>query len=174
MTSFTRIQQWLQEGVSLPLPPLDETGLSRAVLNNTLILHILADPNPAPDNADSLFLYVPVARTELITKQNMESVLYFVGTQNMMSALPAGFRLGLDKSSGFFWLCARFDTAHMTQIQFDETLKTCLERAEKLYTQLGEILQGAEPIAAAPKPVMTVEENINALRLKDTMNITWG
>ncbi len=144
MKTYGRVQTWLQDLHSYQLPPLDERGLSRTVINDTIILHILAAPSPGPLSADSLFFYVPLASTAGIGEANLEKVLYFVGEKNMMGALPTGFRLALNQETGFFWLVGQFFTEHMDAKDFETCVKQCLFYGEELFAQLDALLEGAD------------------------------
>ncbi len=144
MTTYETVQNWLQQKLAYKLPALDKKGLSRCVINEKIILHILADPTPSLQNADSLFLYVPLIDTALINNDNAQSLLYFVGEQNMMGVLPAGFRLALNKDTNFFWLVGRFSTNHMTFSEFETCIKDCITFGETIYVKLRNIIYKTE------------------------------
>lgn len=137
-TSFERVQNWLQSTTAFSLPQLNDEGLSRAVINNDCIVHLVASPNPNPYAKDDFFIYVPVASAELITKDNAEKFLHFLGEQNMMASLPTGFRLGMNKEN-YFWLSGRFSTEYMTLHDFETIIKECIVAAEFLMKEIQNI-----------------------------------
>ncbi len=141
-TSFERVQGWIGSSTAFALPPLNKDGLSRAVMNDNCIVHMVASPNPranGPNGKDDFFLYVPLASTQIITEGNIERLFYFIGEQNMMAHLPAGFRLGMSKESQYFWLSGRFATEYMTLQDFENTIKECVKSAEYLMKEIQKI-----------------------------------
>lgn len=126
MNSYTRFQSWVEEGLSIKVPSLDESGLARFTIDETLLLHILADPNPG--QVDSLFLYIPLINLQGLDNNQVLETLWHVASSNMPHALPAGFRLGTEKENGFIWLCGRLDTTFMQKRDFD----ICLQQAISL------------------------------------------
>ncbi|MFI3272962.1 MAG: type III secretion system chaperone [Pseudomonadota bacterium] len=155
-TSFERVQVWIQSSTAFSLPLLNKDGLSRAVMNDDCIVHMVASPNPRPNmsiganSTDDFFLYVPLASTQIISDNNIERLLYFIGEQNMMANLPAGFRLGMNKESQYFWLSGRFATECMTLYDFENSIKECVASAEYLMKEIQKM--AAEPVQTAQTP----------------------
>ncbi len=161
MATFNKVQNWLASIKKGSLASLDDNGLGTTVINEKIILYVLANPKPSAISADSLFLYVPLASTQFVSDENVKNLLYYVGSQNMMGALGEGFRLALSKETGLFWLVGRFSTEHMTEQEFEQCIDSCINYGDKLYSELGNILNA--------------KQNITDERpIPDAMNIIWA
>ena len=170
MSSYIKVQNWLKEKMELPIPLLDDTGLSRITVDNLYLLHILAVPEPAFENQESLFLYVPLVNTVDVNNHCIEELFWHVGAQNMPGILPAGFRLAASKKHHFFWLCGCFSTENMNARQFEEIISTCIRAAREHRPLLIDIIRGTGNNADK------MNEN-NALLTDATampQNIIWG
>ncbi len=142
MSSFSKIQEWLTDSrFTRHLPKLDPiTGLSVITIDEIFALHLMADPSPEKDSADSFFLFVPLASAKNISNTVLENMFWYMAEQNMLNALPAGFRLGADRDSGYFWLVGRFSSVDLGFDEFKQILVNCVESMRKQRPRLVEIL----------------------------------
>ncbi|GHU22180.1 hypothetical protein FACS189497_02030 [Betaproteobacteria bacterium] len=128
-----------------PLPPPDAQGLSRLALERQLLLHVLADPQPSAPEQDDIFVYVALANFVGSAVETREALFWQLGAWNLPGGLPAGIRLGVERSSSLVWQSQRLVVDTLDERRFDATLQIFIATALERQAALQDILSNSAP-----------------------------
>ncbi len=162
MTTYSNVKKWIAEIQNYSIPQMNESGLSRFVVNDTLIIHIVASPKPQASSSDSLYFYVPLMHIHLLDAPTQEKILWYIANRNMPAKLPENISLSASKESQYVWLNYRASTEHMNRGLFEKALEQFIFIANEERNNFLELtsLSNQSTVTQEMKPEEIMPQNI--------------
>ncbi len=92
-----------------PVGMPDANGISKTVINDSMILYIVASPEGANLNnkQDCIFLYAPLLSIRGLPDAAYKKLFMEVGRYGLPAEMSSGMRIGYEESSELLWVCQR-------------------------------------------------------------------